>query len=252
MDQNILIQKGLVAKEVGRNFIRLKDVPSTNEYIAENAATLENGTVVAADFQSKGRGRLDHKWVGEKGKALMFSILLKTSLPQSLKVKTVFVCALAIKLAIKKLYGITSYIKWPNDIYIENKKVAGILCQMQENSVICGMGINVNQEEFKGEIKEKASSLYLITGIKKELFEVLACILNFFEDAFSTLEEEGFYPIREEVLRHFYLKDKEVGVVSGKKTYNGRVLGMDDEGNLLLSEKGKTIKVSSGDVHICF
>jgi BirA family biotin operon repressor/biotin-[acetyl-CoA-carboxylase] ligase len=252
MKENILLKHSLATKTIGRNFIHLKSTTSTNDYIKDNAGSLDNGCVVMADYQTKGKGRLDHGWEGEKDKSLMFSILLKNNHPLDIKLKVVFAAAVAIKLSIKKLYGVTSYIKWPNDIYIENKKVAGILCSLQSNEIICGMGINVNQEDFKDELKDKASSLYLITGQEKNLFEVLSCVLNYFENASDTLYQEGFYPIKEEVLRHFYLKNKDVEAVSGKTGIKGKVNGMDDEGNLLIVKDEKQIKVSSGDVHICF
>lgn len=243
---------GLSTDFIGKNFILLDEVNSTNTYIIDNLDSLVNGCTVAAKYQNSGKGRLDRKWYTEKDNALTFSVLLKTSMSTEKKLLIVFAAACAVKLMIKKLYNITPHVKWPNDIYIENKKVCGILCENKNDNIIIGIGINVNQDSFAEEIKDIASSLWLITGIKKDILEVLSITLNFLESTIKTLEKEGFYPIKEEILKNFYLQGKNVQVQSGKKKLEGKVKGMDDNGYLILDIKGKEKKINSGDVHICF
>lgn len=250
--KNILFNHGLTTKELGHNFIVFDEIESTNDYLNEKANDLAHGSVVKAIYQTKGKGRLDHKWHGEKNTSLMFSVLIKTKMNATLKIKIVFAAAIALFHTIKKLYNITTSIKWPNDLYFSDKKIAGILCQMQNDFVIAGIGINVNQQDFPEEIQNIASSLLLITGIKVDLNMFLANFLNYFENTINTLCTEGFYPIREEITKNFYLMNKEVNIETPKKTIHGIVKGMDDDGQLLLDVSGKIKKIMAGDVHICF
>jgi BirA family biotin operon repressor/biotin-[acetyl-CoA-carboxylase] ligase len=250
--QKINLEKyGLTTNKLGHDFILFDELESTNVYLKENSVDFNNGAVVSAKYQTKGKGRLDHKWEGEKNNSLLFSVLLKNSFDVKKSIKIVFAVACAIKFAVKKIYDITVDIKWPNDIYLKNKKIAGILCEMQNKNIIAGIGINVNQDNFPESIKETASSLWLITGKKINPLELLSEFLNSFEKFLITLNKEGFYPIREEVLKNFYLQNKKVEVETGKKNIQGIVKGMTENGELILDVKGSEKHISAGDVHIC-
>lgn len=242
---------GLLTKQIGKNCQYFDEISSTNLYLLENCERFSDGTVITAGYQTQGKGRQQREWMGEKETSLLFSVLLKPDLPLELKLKIVFAAACAVKLSIHKLYGITPSVKWPNDIYIEDKKIAGILCQMSGNSVIAGIGVNVNQEELPESIRSIASSLYLISSQKLEIFHVLSVILNYLEKFSLTLEQEGFFPIREEILKNFYLKGKTVSVETGKDIITGMVTGMDEDGHLLLDTGNRVKTIFAGDAHIC-
>jgi BirA family biotin operon repressor/biotin-[acetyl-CoA-carboxylase] ligase len=152
---------------IGNNLIELDITDSTNEYSKKliKKGPVEEGTVILADFQTKGKGQKDGYWESEKGKNLTFSIILY---PNFLDIQKQFYLSMSISIGIVEFLShlsVKSKIKWPNDICINNKKVAGILI---ENSIkrniisssIIGIGINVNQTEFKSSAPNP-TSLYL-------------------------------------------------------------------------------------------
>lgn len=172
-------------------FIRLDSVPSTNSYLAGIAATSPHGTVVSADEQTQGRGQRGNSWESEPGKNLTFSMLLH---PVHIDAREQFAISEAISVAIvevlkQHISDMPVAIKWPNDIYVGDRKICGILI---ENSLtgtvisgsIAGIGINVNQAEFHSDAPNPVSLLN-VTGSETELdallIEVCCEILSTFD-----------------------------------------------------------------------
>lgn len=156
---------------IGTEIIHFSKLPSTNTWAAQLLKDRfpEEGTVIHADYQTAGKGQKGNTWESQEGKNLLFSIILY---PDSVEPEEQFIISMALSLAIcdftdKHLFGLAK-IKWPNDIYVGNDKIAGILI---ENSVmgdriencIAGIGININQEVFPGSVNN-ASSLKLLAG----------------------------------------------------------------------------------------
>ncbi len=250
--QNVNLENyGLSTNYFGRDCLFFPVMDSTNEYVKNNLKSLNHGQVVCAGYQEKGRGRNKNSWFGEKDKSLLFTLLIKNHMPPKQAVKTVFIIALAVKFAIKNIYNISTEIKWPNDIYYNGKKIAGILTGKIENSIIIGVGLNVNQKKFIPEIANIASSLYLITNQEKHVFNVLAQILNSFEKIFSEFQTTGFEQIKNQVMENFYLMGKEIKVTSGTQEYTGICRGMNNEGELILETQNGLLNIPAGEVHIC-
>ncbi len=157
----------------GCTLLTFDTLPSTNTYIKEHADELPDRTVVIADLQSNGKGRIGNTWLATRG-MLPLSILIKA--PQNGHDLTV-VCAVAVCRAVERLCGIKAGIKWTNDIICSERKVCGILCESSVkcssdgaiyNNVVCGMGLNVNQDKdfFEKSGLPNAASLYMLTGKK--------------------------------------------------------------------------------------
>ena len=173
--------------KIGKVLIQFSSVESTNDYATDLLAKSEpiDGTVISTDFQSAGRGQGVNKWQSQAEKNLLLSVILR---PKNLTVTNSFslnlLGALSVASLIKKKYpDLHPLIKWPNDILVKDKKIAGILIrnQIQSKKIVssvCGFGINVNQLDFSTiENGRPASSLYMLSGRKNELNELLSDFL---------------------------------------------------------------------------
>ncbi|MDC7225006.1 MAG: biotin--[acetyl-CoA-carboxylase] ligase, partial [Spirochaetales bacterium] len=124
----------------------------------------QHGDICTSLYQNAGRGRVAGRvWKGEKGAALMLTLILKKELTPSSPPLSL-VLGLGEALTMEKYYSLKPSIKWPNDIYLQNKKCGGILCESREDFWLCGMGINLNQQSFPKELSEKAISLKQVLG----------------------------------------------------------------------------------------
>ena len=213
---------------------------------------LEN-IVVIADGQTKGRGRFKRKWHSSK-EGLWMSILVKPKNIEKLQYLT-FAAAICVVKSIKKIVKIKTDIKWPNDVLYKNKKLCGILTEGifgKENFVVVGIGLNLNQTNFPSEIKNLATSLKIIkkTSFDKNEFAnvIVGEFFNFYENFYS---KNKFDKIMAEWKKYCNTIGKSVLVTTKTGTVKGKVIGVDDECNLLLKLKNeKIIKIMEGDVTI--
>lgn len=176
------------------HIIQFDSLPSTNHYLREHYHNLSPNTVVVARHQSAGRGRFDRQWVDDGGNSLLVSILLKEdefNYPIPL-------VSLATALAVAKSLDqvVTTQIKWPNDVLIQGKKVAGILLEGVSSSkmdaIIVGIGLNINQRTFPLEIASKATSLTLETGRHYDKDMLLMRLLTSFSEEYHALKRGTF------------------------------------------------------------
>ena len=181
--------------------IKLATVDSTNNYVAKlvKKTKVSFGTVILADFQSNGMGQRENSWHSEKGKNLLFSIYFDSSF---LTTNTVFYLSKTIAISLRGfIFNITGknvLIKWPNDILVNKKKIAGVLIENQlRNNEICssiiGIGLNVNQTKFSDNIL--ASSMRVLTHREYDLISLLEIFLNVFNSNMSILKEKKFKTI---------------------------------------------------------
>ncbi|MFO7798835.1 biotin--[acetyl-CoA-carboxylase] ligase [Rhodohalobacter sp.] len=177
-----LFQDKLSTRWLGRDFEYLKKVDSTNSYLKKiPAEQLNHGFVVLADHQVKGRGQHQKDWVTNPGENLTFTLALKPERTEGLTLLTLS-CALAVA-NVLQIYSRNLFsLKWPNDIYVDHKKIGGVLTECsflgpKPEKVLIGIGVNVNQEKFNAEDTERATSLNQVTGDKFEREELLANIL---------------------------------------------------------------------------
>jgi len=200
-----------------------------------------HGTVIAADFQSAGRGRIkDRVWDMEKGTNLAFTILLRfpgiADIPRALTLRTGLAVSRAIEDCAPALIG-SVYIKWPNDVLIGNKKVVGILTEADGGNVHIGIGVNVGQQEFPDFLRDKATSISLATGQKMaegERYVLLEKILAHLH--------AGADDWRERIEARLYLKDRRVTFAAGPADsphmVTGILTGIGPDGELLLLPDG--------------
>ena len=229
-------------KQIGSKIIRLESVDSTNNYVANliKRGGIEHGSVIMAVDQYDGRGQREAKWLSNAGLNLTFSLYLDDV---NLSVNRQFVLTELISIALIKLlskFSIEAKIKWPNDIYVKNKKIAGILIENQlsgkkiKNTII-GVGLNVNQIDFS---LLNASSIILETGNRLNLDEILFSFI----EVFNTLIAENYSgddsSLRELYLKDLYLKNESSSFIRNNQHFEGEISGVTEIGFLLIKEKG--------------
>ena len=222
---------------------------STNSYLKRNGKYLDHFTVVQANHQEKGKGRLGRSWK-DQGNSLLFSILLKDKIEPE-RVPLLSLLAGASVVLTLEHYGLTPLVKWPNDTLVSEKKISGILTEAVSEGenifYIVGIGINLNQKEFEGELSQKATSLFLLTKKEYDKEEVLTVLLSYFTPLYQDYIQGGkkFLTV---VKSHSYLDQKEVSLDYYGEHIHGTVIDITDKGTLLLDVSGKQIEVSSGEV----
>ncbi|MCR5388880.1 MAG: biotin--[acetyl-CoA-carboxylase] ligase [Lachnospiraceae bacterium] len=262
----LISEPDLLAKESIESYLSREasvfcfdEIDSTNNEcmrLAGNGAP--DGTLVAADCQTGGKGRRGRNWTTPKGTAVAMSILLRPQIaPQNAPILTL-VSALAVAKALQE-NGVKEGlgIKWPNDLVLNKKKICGILTEMITevdyiNHIVVGIGINTHVESFPEEIKDIASSILLETGIKINRSKLIADVYNcFFRYYDIFLKTEDLSGLKEEYDGLLLNKDKEVKVLDPKGEFCGTALGINERGELKvkLSDGGVT-EVSAGEVSV--
>jgi len=192
-----LIKTNLRTKTFGRRIEYYQRLESTNKEAWEliDADEAENGMIVITDHQFSGKGRNSNKWYMSPSKGLAMSIIIL----ESLDISKAQLIPLAAGLAVAKALtnrGSNPKLKWPNDIYIQNKKCGGILCESKISNktvkkMVIGIGLNINEQEtdFESIIKENATSLSIETGHSNQRELVAAIITTYFEQIFNDLSQ---------------------------------------------------------------
>ncbi|MEH7523703.1 biotin--[acetyl-CoA-carboxylase] ligase, partial [Bacillus sp. JJ1503] len=198
------IRLGLLTKFIGKNIHYEESVDSTQK-IAHRLANEDTpeGTVIIAEEQLLGRGRMDRRWHSPKYTGIWMSVILRPNLPPPKAPQLTLITAVAVVQAIEELTDLSPQIKWPNDILINGKKVTGILTELQADadritSIIIGIGINVNQqkEDYPEELHTIATSLSIESGKKLQRAELVKILLSKLENLYTLYLEKGFYPIK--------------------------------------------------------
>jgi BirA family transcriptional regulator, biotin operon repressor / biotin---[acetyl-CoA-carboxylase] ligase len=214
-------------------------------------AGCEQGTVVVADEQTAGQGRHGRHWHSEPNAGLYVSIVLRPELgADSLPVLTLAL-GLAAADAIAEATGITCDLRWPNDVMLEGKKVAGILVQLVESAAIAGIGVNVSHTKFPAEIAAEATSLRIVSNRPHSREQLLVSLLGAVTRYCGVLEDKGG---RDAILLMFsrrssYARNKRVRVQQGASTLEGITAGLDPSGFLIIrGDDGKEQVVLAGGV----
>jgi BirA family biotin operon repressor/biotin-[acetyl-CoA-carboxylase] ligase len=236
-------------RRIGHTVVCFERVDSTNSAAALMAgAGAPEGTVVVALDQQEGRGRGGRGWYSTAGGSLVFSMILRPA-----RGGETLTALLALS-ALKVLDGICggAMIKWPNDIWIGGRKVAGILAESKGSSVVLGMGLDVNDAEgsFPDGLEGIATSLRIVTGRTFDRGELLARLLGGFEAAYETWEREGFGPMSFEMERRMLWMGSPVMLEAGEETIRGTVVGITADGYLRLETEAGERVYSSGDVSL--
>ncbi|MBR2214991.1 MAG: biotin--[Selenomonadaceae bacterium] len=253
------VKNGLKTAYMGQNYLFHAAIDSTNNEAKKLArAGVAEGTVVLAEEQGAGRGRLSRAFFSPKGKGLWFSVILRPPfLPQEAP-KCTLMAAAAVARAMEDI-NLTPGIKWPNDIIHEGKKVTGILTEMSAemdsiNYVVIGIGINVNiwPEDFPAELREIATSLTVMGGKKISRVAFLQRVLKHLENLYEDAKKRGFAPIIEEWRRHSVTLGQNVQVlgVGQNESFSGYATDIDETGALLVDTGSEVRRVLAGDVSI--
>jgi len=259
------IQPLLQTRRIGKELVFFREVHSTNHVaVAMANEGAPDGTVATADAQTAGRGRQGRSWISPDGVNLYVSVILRPTCSPRRAPQTSLVAALALARIMARYAGdVPVGIKWPNDVLVGGRKIAGILCEMTAEPdavrwLVLGVGVNVNADPagFPEEIAEVATSLRQDTGERCPRSEVLAGFLNEFESCWDDWLETGLNGVREEFHRYCIMKDRVVAVRTGRETVRGTARGIAADGALLLEAPDGTVRsIYSGDVHIgsgCF
>lgn len=245
---------------VGRQLEFTKLTGSTNAdafRLAENGAI--EGTVVLADSQTGGKGRRGRLWSSPAGVNLYCSVILRPAIMPHEAPQLTFLSAVAVARAIELTTRLTPEIKWPNDLLISGKKVAGLLNEMSAetdgiNFVILGIGVNLNMtaDQFPGDLRHPATSLLLESGIRVDRSRFTGTMLNELDRLYTDFLAHGFGPVREEWQQRCNANGHQVLVSdSGTECTGGRFVGIDSDGAMLLrSDEGTMHRITCGDVRI--
>lgn len=252
------VLKGLKTRSFGQNLLCLERTTSTNDVVAELARQgAPEGTVVAAETQTKGRGRHGRRWVSTPGKSLAFSLLLPTNLHADEFPEITLAASVAVSKTLEDFH-FKPLIKWPNDVLLEGRKVCGILTERgfkkdRMATVVLGIGINLNQSarDFPRELRETATSLYLVSGRKADRVRLFQKILFHLEEIYHRVAERRFSKVLPEWRLRAATLGCQVKVIQGQHVFYGQAIDADEKGALLVrNDLGIVERVTSGDVQI--
>ncbi len=242
----------------GCNRIELTKVDSTNEEAARQALKGAcHGTLVVAREQTAGQGRRGRSWYSPYGDNIYMSLLLRPLLAPDKASMLTLVMGLAAARGIRRVCRLEPAIKWPNDLLVREKKVCGILTRLQMreeviDSLIIGVGINVNQLDFPEEISAAATSLRRECGRAFERTELIEEVMAAFEDCYDRFFEAGDLSLlKQEYNEGLISRDRQVRLVTSGKEWTGEALGINDAGELLVRRQDGVIEqVFAGEVSV--
>ena len=252
------IENKLNCQILGQSVFSFPETDSTNlqaRRLAEEGAI--EGTVVVADQQSAGRGRLGRRWESPSGVNLYCSIVLRPKIPVQQAPQLTFLSAVAVAETLNKECQLSAKVKWPNDILVNGAKISGLLNEMnaetgQIHFVILGLGINLNmlEEQFPEKLNYPVTSAYLATGRLVNRLVFLREFLRCLDGYYSEFLQEGFTPIRRRWENLCDMMNMRVEVDQGAGKLCGTVVGLEPEGALRLRlDNGQNERILAGDVN---
>ncbi len=234
----------------------VEEIDSTNSYLKNNAESFDDGTVIIAKRQTSGRGSLGRSFISEKG-GLYMSVLVKPRLNAEKSLFITTATAVAVSRAIETLSGKKAGIKWVNDIFIDGKKVCGILTEGEADTksglmkyAVIGIGVNVlePQNSFDKEIENIATSVFGKSKDTRSIEMLAAEILNQLSDVLS---EPSSKEITREYKDRSIIIGKKVDIIQNGTTLSATVLDIDDDAAVILkAENGDIIRKTSGEISI--
>jgi len=263
------IRKNLKTKLIGRQIHYYKKLGSTQElaiYLAENNSETVNGTVILAEHQDRGRGRLNSKWISPGG-GIWLSVILKPRMPAYKAPLLSFTAALAVCDTIIQQTGLEPKVKWPNDILINHKKVCGILLDIATKDTniqyaVIGIGVNANVDiqRILPYLEAYKRSDLGITSLKNELSDKYVNRPAFLKVLFGRLEhyyghlereENGALVILNRIKDRLEILNAMVTIEESNKTVEGVVVGLGLDGSLLLKKNdGCLVEIRYGDTRM--
>lgn len=222
-----------------------EEIDSTNEYLKRQKDN-KNYDIVIAHKQTKGKGTRGRVWLSTEG-ILMFSMVIKEDKNISMEeyTKLPLVVGMALLSALEEIEKLPFMFKWTNDIYLYDKKLSGILTEKIGEDFIVGVGINLNILEF-GDLN--AISLKAVSGKDYDKLECLKSIVNKIKEYIYKFYRGEWNLILGEINEKNYLKNKQIKFIGVDRIYDGVVKGINNDGELILEEKGKNYNLRIGEV----
>ncbi|MBD3298556.1 MAG: biotin--[acetyl-CoA-carboxylase] ligase [candidate division Zixibacteria bacterium] len=249
------IVNGLRTRTFGRTLHCYRQVGSTNITAIELAESgAPEGTVVVAEEQTRGRGRLGRNWHSSPGLGIWSSVVLRPNIAPDAVTGISIVAALAFAETVDNQLGLDVQLKWPNDGLIDNRKVCGILVELSAevgrlHYAVCGTGINVAHKEtdFPAEIRPQASSLTIATGRPVDRLAFYRQSLFDFEELYQTFMRDGLAPLLPIYRARSILLGQTVTVTQGETHTTGLAEEIDECGRLIVRSAGQRVALNSGE-----
>lgn len=244
---------------IGHKVFHFKEIDSTNNYAKKIANEgCSHGTIVIAEKQTLGRGRVGREWKSHNSEGLWFSIILRPDLePENVQIVTL-AASVAVVEGILEAEGIVCGIKWPNDIIINNSKLGGILTELSAepghvNHVVVGIGININQDPstFEDEIKNKATSLKIHMGKPVSRVKILGKIMTRFEEIYIIMLQGNTQEIIDRWNKYSVTLGKDVKITIKDLEYTGLAQSIALDGKLIVKcNDGVLREISAGEIQV--
>ncbi|MDP6685867.1 MAG: biotin--[acetyl-CoA-carboxylase] ligase [Candidatus Omnitrophota bacterium] len=238
---------------IGKKIYSYKEIDSTNDAAYKLAVSgAPEGTCVVSEYQTKGRGRLGRKWISPKDKGAYLSIILRPDIPPNEAGMVTLFSALAIANSIRETVSLPAFIKWPNDVFINEKKVCGILTEMNGeldkiHFVVIGIGININAKTEL--LPEGATSLAEEKGEQVSRLEFTQALLRNLDKYYNLFNRKSLEDIVAEYKKLCLVLDKQVQIHYDNELISGNAVDIDKEGALILRmDSGFQKRVLAGDV----
>ncbi len=253
------VQSRLQVRVFGHKYCHYETLESTNTTAKKFAELGEpEGTVVVAEQQTHGKGRMGRQWASPKGRGIYFSLIIRPKIPVMQAPQLTLVVATVIAEAIREQYAVPATIKWPNDIVVNGKKLCGILVEMssdmdQIHHAVIGIGVNANntREELPEVVTQwTPTSLYLETGSPIDRAHFTVYVIEQLERAYEMYLMSGFRPFRSKWESMAYSIGNEITITMVGETIRGILLGIEDSGALVIEENGIKRTIHSGEIII--
>ena len=244
---------------IGWDIRYFNEVDSTQRVAAELAQSgADEGTVVIAERQSAGRGRLGRTWHSPAGVNLYMTVILRPHMPLAEVPRLSLVAGVAVAEALETVAPDLVALKWPNDIWLLKRKAGGIIAEAITDTtqgllcVLLGIGLNINltSNDMPPELRGKATSVLIATGRECDRVQFAATLFNLLGVRYRVAEAGGFSAVREVYERYFALNGRQVTVIDGHTTATGVVRGIDADGALILATESGPIRILTGDVSL--
>ncbi|MEI6126911.1 MAG: biotin--[acetyl-CoA-carboxylase] ligase [Pseudomonadota bacterium] len=252
-----LIQDGLATSIIAKDIYYFESIDSTNRIAKEYAQTgASDGALVVAEEQTGGRGRLNRTWISPAGSSILCSCIMYPKISIASIFRITMLASLGVVRAIDRACGMEAQIKWPNDVYINEKKVCGILTEFGSARdktlyAVVGIGLNVNFDIEKcPEISDSATSLRNIRGSSVARLPLFKALLEELDKLYLDFMQTGSCNVRSEWERHSMILNRPVEIICGDETMRGIARGFNEDGHLLLEDSGVLKTILCGDVSL--
>ncbi|WP_430785586.1 biotin--[acetyl-CoA-carboxylase] ligase [Virgibacillus flavescens] len=251
------LQWGLHTNWIGKKMVHKVSTKSTQNVAHQLARdNAPHGTVVIADEQTEGKGRMNRSWYSSKNQGVWMSIILRPKILPYLAPQLTLLTATVLAEVLDKKVGITPQIKWPNDLLVNSKKTAGILTEMQAEQdqiqyIVIGVGINVNHtnEDIPEELSERATSLRIESNHEWSIKDLIQQLLQTFEPAYDQYLSNGFSTVKSKWESYGFKIGQDIKINTLKKSWTAKFDGIASDGALLIENSdGQIQKMYSAEI----